>query len=141
VWAEATIACILAPGPTSSFSNLFKLFVPLSLALSYQNSRSNVMSSKIPPQSEGHESKVEELIFYVRYAKILFYSTALFMAVNALLTYGLIFHQPRRPSPEMCSRYCPPEMYSLAVHENVVVPRLDNSHPPQDGHYILGRGS
>jgi hypothetical protein len=87
------------------------------------------MSSKIPPQFEGHESKVEELIFYVVYAKKLFYLALWIIAVNALLTYGLIFHKPG-PSPKTCSRYCPLDMNSHTALENVNIPRVNASITP-----------
>jgi hypothetical protein len=85
------------------------------------------MPSKLPTHSQGHEPKVKELILYNRYPKILFYSALFFMAVNALLTYGIIFHQLLGPSPKMCSHSCQLDMYTPTVHENVVIPHLDDS--------------
>jgi hypothetical protein len=85
------------------------------------------MPSKVPAQFEGHEAKVEELIFYVRYAKRVFYIAFWIMAVNVFLTLGLLFHPPRGLSPEMCSKHCHLDMYSHTTHENVIIPRMNDS--------------
>jgi hypothetical protein len=87
------------------------------------------MSFSLPPHFEGHESKLKELAFYLRSAKMLFYITVMTMVVNALLTYGLLFHRPWGLSPEMCSRYCPLGIYPSITHENAIL-RIDGSLNP-----------
>jgi hypothetical protein len=88
------------------------------------------MSTKVPPQFEGHESKVEELIYYVRYAKRLFYFALSLMVLNVLLMYGLLSRKPWGSSPELCSRYCPLNMYSPTAHGTFVALSVNESITP-----------
>jgi hypothetical protein len=59
-----------------------------------------------PHSSFENDAKVQEIIYYLRWSRRLFWGIVAIMVVNLILTYGLIFH-PSRPSIETCAKYCP----------------------------------
>jgi len=64
------------------------------------------MNAKSASAFETHKDKVEEIKFYLRWSRVLFIALVGAVAVNLILTYGLIFH-PSKPSPSTCAQYCP----------------------------------
>lgn len=82
------------------------------------------MSPKIPPQFEGHESKVRELVSYLRWGKLFFYFTFMTMAVNIILSYGLIFHRPWMANAQTCGSYCARMHSERSIDVSAMVPSI-----------------